>query len=159
MRFRIVSLLAAALVTAGCMSSTTAPSATRAVPVSAPLGSHGGVVAMLNQQRSSAGLPPVSRSQQLDHVALIHAQDQIQRGFFGHRGSNGSNVHARITAAGYDACLSAENIAMGQTSEAAVMGDWMASSGHRANILHPRAEQFGFAQAGDHWVMVLARPC
>lgn len=159
MRFQIVSLLAAALMTAGCMGSTTAPSATRAVPVSAPLGAHGGVVTMLNQQRSSAGLPPVSRSQQLDRVAMTHAQDQMQGGFFGHRGSNGSNVHARMQMAGYNACLSAENIAMGQTSEAAVMGDWMASSGHRANILHPRAEQVGFARAGEHWVMVLARPC
>lgn len=159
MRFQFFSLLAAVLMTAGCMGSTTAPSATRAVPVSAPLGSHGGVVAMLNQQRSSAGLAPVIRSQQLDRAAFIHAQDQMHGGFFGHRGSNGSNVHARITAAGYDACLSAENIAMGQTSEAAVMGDWMASAGHRANILHPRAEQVGFARAGDHWVMVLARPC
>jgi uncharacterized protein YkwD len=159
MRFQIVSLLAAALMTAGCMGGTTAPSATRAVPVSTPLGSHGGVVTMLNQQRSSAGLPPVSRSQQLDRVAMTHAQDQMQGGFFGHRGSNGSNVHARMQMAGYNACLSAENIAMGQTSEAAVMGDWMASSGHRANILHPRAEQVGFARAGEHWVMVLARPC
>ncbi|WP_420397596.1 CAP domain-containing protein [Nioella sp.] len=159
MRLQIVSLVAAAFMTAGCMGGTTAPSATRAVPVSAPLGSNGGVVTMMNQQRSSVGLPPVSRSQQLDRVALTHAHDQMQGGFFGHRGSNGSNVHARITAVGYNACLSAENIAMGQTSEAAVMGDWMASSGHRANILHPRAEQFGFARAGDHWVMVLARPC
>ena len=159
MRLQIVSLLTAALMTAGCMGSTTAPSATRAVPVSAPLGAHGGIVTMMNQQRSSAGLPAVSRSRQLDRVAMGHAQDQLQRGFFGHQGSNGSNVHARIMAAGYDSCLSAENIAMGQTSEAAVMGDWMASSGHRANILHPRAEQFGFARAGDHWVMVLARPC
>jgi uncharacterized protein YkwD len=159
MRLQIVSLLAAALLTAGCMGGTTAPSATRAVPVSAPLGSHGSVVALMNQQRSAAGLAPVSRSRQLDRVAMGHAQDQMQGGFFGHRGSNGSNVHARMQMAGYDACLSAENIAMGQTSEAAVMGDWMASSGHRANILHPRAEQFGFAQVGNHWVMVLARPC
>ena len=159
MRIQILCLLSAALLTAGCMGGTATPSATRAIPVTSPLASHGGVVTVLNQQRSSAGLAPVTRSRQLDRVAMGHAQDQMQGGFFGHRGSNGSNVHARIMAAGYNSCLSAENIAMGQTSETAVMGDWMASSGHRANILHPRAEQFGFARAGDHWVMVLARPC
>lgn len=159
MRLQIVSLLTVALMTAGCMGGTTAPSTTRAVPVSAPLGMDASVVTMLNQQRGAARLGPVSQSRQLDRVAMAHAQDQMQGGFFGHRGSNGSTVRARMQMAGYDACLSAENIAMGQTSEAAVMGDWMASSGHRSNILHPRAEQFGFARAGDHWVMVLARPC
>jgi len=159
MRLQIVSLLAAALLTAGCMGGTTTPSATRAVPVSAPLGMHGSVVTMVNQQRGTAGLPSVIRSRQLDRVAMGHALDQASSGFFGHRGSDGSTVQARMQMAGYDACLSAENIAMGQPDEAAVMTQWMASSGHRSNILHPRAEQFGFARAGDHWVMVLARPC
>jgi len=159
MRFKIVVMLLTGLLTAGCMGSATAPSATRAVPVSSSLAGHGPVLDMLNQQRTAAGLAPVNRSRQLDRVAMGHAQDQAQRGFFGHNGSDGSTVHARLRAAGYDACLSAENIAMGQPDEASVMAQWMASPGHRVNILHPRAEQVGVARAGEHWVMVLARPC
>ena len=162
MRLRLIVCLAAVLAAAGCMGSGHAPttphSATRAAPVSAPLAS-ASVSALLNRQRATAGLPALSRSRQLDAVAMVHARDQAERGFFGHVGSDGSTVHGRVTAAGYPSCLSAENIAMGQGSEAAVMSDWMGSSGHRANILHPRAEQFGFARVGDTWVMVLARPC
>ena len=117
MRLRIVTLLAAALATAGCMGSGNAPSTTRGLAMTAPLSLSGSVSAMLNQQRAVAGLAPLSRNRQLDRIA------------------------------------------MGQQDEASVMADWMESAGHRSNILHPRAEQFGFARFGDHWVMVLARPC
>lgn len=159
MRVRSIILLCGCLAVAGCMGAGPPPSATRAAPVSAPLAISGDLGGLLNHQRAAAGLAPLSRSRPLDRAAAAHAQDQAQGGFFGHTGSDGSNAHARIRLAGYDACLSAENIAMGQTSEAAVLGDWMASSGHRANILHPRAEDFGFARVGETWVMVLARPC
>jgi uncharacterized protein YkwD len=159
MRLRIVTLLAAALATAGCMGSGSAPSTTRGLAMTAPLSLSGSVSAMLNQQRAVAGLAPLSRNRQLDRIAMGHAQDQASHGYFGHTGSTGTNVYQRMRQAGYDACLSAENIAMGQQDEASVMADWMESAGHRSNILHPRAEQFGFARSGDHWVMVLARPC
>ena len=82
MRLQIVSLLAAALMTAGCMGGTTAPSATRAVAVNTPLGNHGSVTTMMNQQRGMAGLVPVTRSRQLDRVAMGHAQDQLHGSFF-----------------------------------------------------------------------------
>ena len=42
-----------------------------------------------------------------------------------------------------------ENIAMGYSTEAAVMAGWMNSRGHRNNILSPRYRYAGFAQARD----------
>ncbi len=39
----------------------------------------------------------------------------------------------------------AENIAMGQTSPEAVLGDWMRSPGHRANILNRSHRRIGVA--------------
>lgn len=159
MRITFVLTLLTLLLTAGCMGSTTTPAATRAAPAATGIGGNGSVLTLLNQQRRAVGLPPVDQSRQLDRIAMAHAQDQVQGGFFGHVGSNGSTVHARMRASGYDACLSAENVAMGLPDEASVMAQWMASPGHRSNILHPRAEQVGIARAGDLWVMVLARPC
>jgi len=159
MRFAIPVCIAAALLLSGCMGAGAPSAPTRAAPVPASLVPSGEVETIVNAERMAAGLAPLQRSAQLDRAALAHARDQAGGGFFGHTGSDGSTVHRRLTATGYDSCLSAENIAMGQESAAAVMGDWMQSSGHRRNILHPRAEQFGFARAGGHWVMVLARPC
>ena len=49
-----------------------------------------------------------------------------------------------LAAAGYGGYSSvAENVAAGQLDSATVMGSWMASSGHRANILYPSFTQVG----------------
>ncbi len=158
MRLTATTLLAAALLTAGCMGSTPS-SATRLSTDGANIGIYGGVSSMVNQYRSGSGLPSISRSARLDRVAMAHAQDQQRHNFFGHSGSNGSNVQRRMELAGYEPCLAAENIAMGQINEPAVLADWMASSGHRFNMMHRRVTEFGFGRSGDYWVMVLARPC
>ena len=55
------------------------------------------------------------------------------RGYFSHTNQSGQDPFDRADAAGVSA--RAENIAMGQPDAAAVMEDWMDSSGHRANIL------------------------
>ena len=40
------------------------------------------------------------------------------------------------------------------------MASWMASRGHRQNILHRKARAVGVARVtGDRWVMVLSAPC
>lgn len=48
----------------------------------------------------------------------------------------------------------AENIAFGQRSVAQVMHEWMASPGHRANILNPRWRKIGvgvYYSNGMYW--------
>ncbi len=120
----------------------------------------------LNAARRQNGLPPVALSGTLGRAAAGHACDMIQRGFFSHQGSNGSSAHNRAQRAGYRSCLTAENIAWGQPTPAAVFDAWMRSPGHRANILRTGVRDVGLAQAvprqgqkGPQWVMVLARPC
>ncbi|MFZ9627773.1 MAG: CAP domain-containing protein [Ilumatobacteraceae bacterium] len=65
-------------------------------------------------------------------------------GTMSHVGPDGSTLYTRVAAAGYVGYTSvSENVAAGQLDAATVMGSWMASSGHRANILYPTFTQVG----------------
>lgn len=113
---------------------------------------------MLNGFRAEQGLGPLAPSTRLERAAEAHALDMARKGFFDHRGSDGSTVMDRVRQAGYGACAIAENIAQGQTSVSEVLGAWLQSDGHRANMLHPQVVDYGLVRAsGDIWVLVLGR--
>lgn len=114
----------------------------------------------LSFQRAQGGIVrPLTHNPALQAAAAAHAAYLAQSGAFSHDGADGSSPRERAQRAGYRSCLTAENIARGQPDVSSVVAAWMASSGHRANILNPQVTQFGFAQMGDTWVLVLARPC
>jgi uncharacterized protein YkwD len=56
--------------------------------------------------------------------------------YFSHTSKDGRSFADRIRAAGYRGGSIGENIAAGQATASAVMKSWMASAGHRANILN-----------------------
>ena len=113
---------------------------------------------MLNGVRAEQGLGPVAPSPRLESAAMAHAMDMSENGFFGHEGSDGSDVGARVRATGYRPCVVAENIAQGQAGLTDVMGSWVASAPHRDNILRAEVMDYGLVKApGDIWVLVLGR--
>ena len=145
--------LTAILILAGC----TPDGATR-LPVSTSAGI-ALVGTMLATERAQAGTSPVTQTAALQAAAQAHADDLAGMSGLSHIGSDGSNLSDRIARTGYSACFAAENIARGQPSIEAVMTSWRNSPGHYANMVSASARQYGFARAGDAWVLVLARPC
>ena len=118
------------------------------------------LLSAINSERSDAGRPGLTWSTELEAAAGQHAEDMARHGYFSHTGRNGSGVRDRVEAQRYRGCFWAENIAKGQKDVDAVMASWMASRGHKQNILHRRAMNVGMARAkGNVWVMVLAAPC
>lgn len=116
--------------------------------------------AQLSVQRAQNGVVrPLGYSPALQAAAEAQAQYLSRTGGFSHTGAGGSSAMNRVRRAGYQPCLVAENIARGQPDIRTLVSDWMASPGHRSNILNPQLTQYGFAQAGSVWVLVLARPC
>lgn len=118
----------------------------------------------LNQQinaiRADANLPALKRNTKLDAAAKAHAADMDRRNFFAHKGSNGSLPDQRVTRAGYRWCTVAENIANGYRDGAKVIEGWRNSQGHYRNIVSRKAKEYGLANVGDVWVMVVAaRKC
>jgi uncharacterized protein YkwD len=116
----------------------------------------------VNQTRAAYGLPALVPSRRLAEAATGHGCDMADHAFFGHRGSDGSDLQSRVTRTGYGLCLAAENLAYGY-DPGEVVARWMGSPGHRDNILRARAEDFGAAvvmgQDGPIYVLVLGRSC
>ncbi len=121
------------------------------------------IAAGVNANRRAQGLSALQYNPDLGEAAMQHACDMSVNGFFGHSGSDGSSVQRRVRAVGYRDCLVAENLAWGYPNSNQIISGWMNSAGHRSNMLHPRAQEFGIGitegTRGPNWVLVLAKGC
>jgi hypothetical protein len=106
------------------------------------------VVALYNQERADADLPPLIMDVRLFQSARGHSEDMATNDYFDHVSLDGTTFDERIVAAGYPSPRS-ENIAAGYSSPTSVVAAWMASSGHRANILDSTAKHVGIGYAFD----------
>lgn len=112
-----------------------------------------------------AATAPLTRSAALDEAAQRHAEDLARRGELSHDGFDGSTPGRRATRAGYAWAYVAENVARGQSTAEQVVETWLASPGHCANLMNPRATETGIGIAEDadgrwgaYWVQVYALP-
>ena len=95
---------------------------------SASASESGSIHSFINQARAAAGLAPLNRSASLDQVAGNWANQLAAAGQLAHNPSYSAQIPGGWTNVG-------ENVAQGQPTGAAMHDAWMASSGHRANIL------------------------
>jgi uncharacterized protein YkwD len=112
------------------------------------------VVELVNQERLNNGnLPPLKHHALLDDSAELHSSNMASRDFFAHCDPDtGTLPWDRMEDAGYFWSAAGENIAAGYTTPEAVMAGWMASTGHRANILSTGSFEIGVGyvlQSGD----------
>ncbi|MFF3906357.1 CAP domain-containing protein [Streptomyces sp. NPDC001848] len=138
-------------------SATTAPAtrptASSAPASSAPSSATARVVALVNSERAQAGCAPLSVNSKLAKAAQEHSADMAAHRNMSHTGSDGSSPGDRITAAGYSWSSYGENIAYGYSTPESVMAAWMASPGHKRNILDCGFKEIGvgLAQPGSYW--------
>lgn len=107
---------------------------------------------LTNAIRRQHGLPPLRLDPTLTAVSRQHSQDMLRRRFFSHRSPEGFSLLERLPP-GYASRISrsGENIWTGSGYSPAnpralarmMMNTWMASPGHRRNILTP-----GFTRLG-----------
>jgi uncharacterized protein YkwD len=119
------------------------------------------ILTRVNAERAKAGCKAVVLDARLTAAAAGHAQDMATNNYFSHTSRDGRTFVDRIEAQGYPVPRS-ENIAAGQPTVPAVMDAWMASAGHRANILDCSAVAMGAASAnggsyGIYWVQDFGR--
>jgi|LauGreSBDMM110SN_4_FD.fasta_scaffold211308_2 uncharacterized protein YkwD len=130
-------------------------------------------LSLINSARAKAGCAVLAVSPKLQSAAAGHAKAMARQNFFSHTGKNGSTAKSRINASGYGWSAIAENIAAGQSSAKEVVSTWLASAGHKKNMLNCTYTQTGLAviyQADDaplkgyqypfkyYWVQVFGRP-
>jgi uncharacterized protein YkwD len=102
---------------------------------------------MINETRRRAGLPKLRASRKLDRAARLklHRIDACHQ--FSHTPC-GSPFTSTFRAAGGRRATMGENLAWGTSYLAAapaILQSWMASPGHRANILRGKFRYGGFA--------------
>ncbi len=120
------------------------------------------LIAAVNAARQAEGLAELAVSPAANRAAQVQAGDMATAGFMDHTGSDGSTPGERLTAAGLDWCIVAENVGYGYPTAAAVVEGWLRSPGHRRNLLS-ETTLVGAATAGPkarpYWSAVFAQPC
>jgi uncharacterized protein YkwD len=100
-----------------------------------------------NRYRRAHGLPSLRGSRSLRRAASRHARDMARRKYFSHVSFGGRTVMHRVRRSGYGRRFAAgENIYYAlppRPTPAKVVAAWMASSGHRQQILSGRWRDTG----------------
>jgi uncharacterized protein YkwD len=105
-----------------------------------------GVIASTNVQRAAKGLPPLKFNATLTAAAQVKADDLFAKQYFEHVSPSGTTPTQLIEAAGYKELANGENLAEGNfNGDIALVAAWMASPGHRANILSTHYTEIGVA--------------
>lgn len=105
------------------------------------------VVDITNKERATNGnLPKLNISQKLTQSAGKKVDDLFVKQYFEHISPTGVGVSDLAKSVDYDYILVGENLALGEfSSNKSLVDAWMASAGHRANILNNRYTEIGIA--------------
>ena len=148
------SAVAACLATLSLVAVTAHPAAA-AEPAAPELLAR--VVELTNLERQQAGLAPLAPNPNLAQAAQGYADVLAFGDCFAHTCGPVPDFAQRLGDAGYAGWTAlGENIAAGQPSPEDVVAAWMASPGHRANILNPAYTEIGVGAAvggpyGRNW--------
>lgn len=116
-------------------------------PIPPPV-SGNGVVDEINLRRQDNGLRALAVSECLAIGANRHASWMNANSTLNHDG-----FRERLRICSFS--VGSENVAHGQTSAKMVVDDWMASAGHRKNILGPW-DVIGADHSGTYWCAIFA---
>ena len=111
----------------GCSTSTTTDDTTQ-------LTTEDQIFSLVNEARVGNGLSPLVRVDTLDALALEHSQDMAKTGILSH---DGFETRADTIERSLGSSYVGENVAMGYESANAFVNGWLASPGHKANIMNP----------------------
>ena len=124
-------------------------------------GASGSGFAYLTDIRTASGLSTLTPDPKLEKAALRQAGYMAGAGRMAHDTGWRKGFAERMKRDGV-AAPAAENLAHGHMDMEKLFRMWMASSGHRRNMLDPRFSRYGLAYAGTrdgrrYWALVLGR--
>ncbi|TVX94665.1 transporter [Paenibacillus agilis] len=133
------------------------------------------VFRLVNQERTSRVLNPLMMleyrvsdmvyTDYLGHIATIKAADMRDNNYFSHDSPTYGTPGEMLTSFGVNWREYGENIAAGYPTPLDVMAAWMASEGHRKNILNPNFTFLGVGYVpgnasssyAHYWVQLFVR--
>jgi uncharacterized protein YkwD len=146
---RVAVVAALLLLGLGASGATAAGNPVRTLSAADQLESR--VLGELNAIRRAHGLAPLRLSRPLSTAAEVHSRAMGTFGFFGHSSRDGSAFWKRVqryyAQGGYGSWSVGENLLWSTTGldAARALELWMASPGHRKNILTARWREIGLA--------------
>ncbi len=118
------------------------------------------VLDLMNVERAKVGLQPLAFDLDCERAGKAHAEDMVGRQYFAHVSPEGWTPDQRLTMVGaLPTTQVAENINAFSPTPADVVASWMASTGHRENILSPTLVNAAVGVAGGGqplWVAVFS---
>jgi uncharacterized protein YkwD len=104
------------------------------------------VISLTNNERTKAGVKQLTEDSKLDYGAKLKMEDMFKNQYFEHVSPSGRGPAEVAKDAKYEYIIIGENLALGNfKDDAALVAAWMASPGHRANILNTKFTQIGVA--------------
>ncbi|MFH0923944.1 MAG: CAP domain-containing protein [Candidatus Falkowbacteria bacterium] len=105
-----------------------------------------GAIAETNIQRKENGLLVLKENAKLNEAARAKAEDMFKNQYFEHISPFGVGASDLAKSADYDFLMIGENLALGNfEDDKKLVEAWMASPGHRANILNSKYTEIGVA--------------
>ena len=105
------------------------------------------LVSLTNDERNINNASQLTVDPLLTKAANLKAQDMAAKGYFSHTTPEGYSPWYWLDKVGYSYSHAGENLAVNFTDSKDVVDAWMASPGHRANIVKPVYTQIGIATA------------
>lgn len=103
------------------------------------------IIALTNQQRTSAGLNALNSNASLTAAAQAKAQNMFEQQYWDHFGPNGESPWMFISQAGYKYVYAGENLAKGFKTAEGIHEAWMASPTHKKNLMSGDYKDIGIA--------------
>ncbi len=120
------------------------------------------VVTLVNKERVSRGLKPLTINWELARVARYKSNDMRDKGYFSHTSPTYGTPFDMLKKFNIPYQTAGENIAKGQKTAQAVVNSWMNSEGHRKNILSPNYTEIGvgYSQGNGttYWTQLFIKP-
>ncbi len=120
------------------------------------------VITWTNKNRAdNGGLEALTENAKLDESAQMKVDDMFKQQYFEHVSPDGVGVSDLGKKVDYEYIVIGENLALGNFKDAqSLLNAWMASPGHRANILNTKYTEIGVAvghgmfRGQDTWLAV-----
>lgn len=119
------------------------------------------IIEITNKYRIEEKLAPLTKNEILFKAANAKINDMFAKQYFEHVSPSGVTPAQLVLKSGYNYKVTGENLALGDfKNEQELVDAWMASPGHRANILNPDYKEIGVAtgindyQGRNTWLAV-----
>ena len=120
-----------------------------------------GVIGLTNEERKKNEKKILIESSELDRAAEKKARDIFEKQYFAHVSPSGNGPDYFVSASGYQYITIGENLALGNfADDQELVAAWVASPGHRENILREQFQEIGVAvvrgnfEGNSTWIAV-----